>query len=1276
MIQIKYVFWIAIWVLCMLSEMCSGCPLSCVTNQFCYNGGYLAARPATCERCWKCCLFPEAFGFCPTNCGCKVGVFCLKRFGDCGDGLVCENNTCIRNTSITPREAWTQFEGYDPVPKMIALRGWADWGVDRCGNITRGLGCPCLVTNVPSNNVLPCDAGFKCVSLRGVQSWDAFSLGGLVYSVQATCERCGVNEICPQGTVLKGKTCPPGYDCSGGGDGKLADPGYWSDGFGNGLCGITTLLNTTAMVSANVFDSVRGGRVPLTGTYCPSGSSNPFGLCPRGYYCPNATLALPCKKGMICKEGSIQPRRCSVLEVCDGTTQVWHIGVLLWALGIIGMCAVGLFLQNRIHGRLSSYLTVRRPSSTGHEGVLTQSQIEKYKQQIKRFQLHSTSALRNPPLPKSDINAEEYVTADSIIRSRQLIELTLLGLEVKVGEVNLLYPNSVTFKPCGVNAIMGASGCGKSTLLTALMGKVRQGQKGRLILRTLSELDDCESAMDDDRHTVDLGSGEVDITVQQMRSFVPQDDIVCGELTVRENIAFSMLLNVHQTGNMHISSTVEWVMEQLQINHIADNIVGTWERRGISGGQRKRVSIGMGMACMPSLLLLDEPTSGLDATTSEALINVFGNLARAGVTIVCVLHQPRYECWMLLDQVLLLSKYGTLFFGSPTLAILYFTRSLNLSVNINENPADAIMDIISSHGKDYVRIWADNGFTWCKDVNENHPYLHLALNQDMFFEAATKRSVEYNVLFQGLDLKNEDNIVTPKDIREFIKYKLGMRAGLSIQQLNSWFEYISERWGDGLGQVKFKELALALQDITLTVKLQGKHENIIEKVSVINSVQQSSSASLKVIVLVRRFISNCRKKVVQNGHHPWVAAQRSAKQLMGTSRTFIKDKGFMNEVIYFVLLLKALGKSHPQLGVSESMNKLVNSSIFPIISKDDKEQRRGRILAIEGSAFQLLWYIWVLIRRKLLSIWRSAWSVQLIMPLIAAIIVGKIHGSSWGARDLPSNIVMAASCLGVLSAVTHIRTFALDRLMMRRDEITFAYLVAYGIADLLWITLVLPLVFGIPYWLLISPYSSWGIWWATWIGVAWWTSGVVYVIGVLPLALHWLNIIAAFIAVIFGAFINGLNSTVPSWLNNLSYAKWAMESILIAEFQTGKVSLRVQDDPHYSISSVAGVLGRLGFCKSVVDKDINVYNLLMSLIKSENPWRGCNTHLWVLFLIGTIGRLIAAVLLLCIENSENIKLWGEHLYRQLYKKKATSKTTRRRRSVDPNDLRMSTYHLG
>jgi ABC-type multidrug transport system ATPase subunit len=1171
----------------------------------------------------------------------------------------------------SPKAAWKQYEGYDPEKKLIELRGWASWTLDRC-NVTRGVGCPCLITNIAQNNPLPCDAGYKCVKMQGVQPWDIFDLGRLQYSVQATCERCSPYELCTKGTMgASVKTCPPGYDCSNNLY-RQVDRGMWSDGFDGGLCGITTLLNQSVYVSEQVFDKVRGGRTPLTGTYCPQGSVNPFGLCPQGFYCPNESVALPCGRGMMCKEGSVQPRWCDRLGVCNGESQVWHIGASLWALFVLGLCIGGLVLRYKQSAFWNVCLTMTKKAktntATGYEGVLSVAQVEKYRFLIKNYK-NDDGLLRAPVLPKN-FNHEGVVTAESITRSRQLVELTLLGLEVKVGDRPILYPNSATFKCCGVNAIMGASGCGKSTLLTALMGKVRQGQDGKLIMKTLLGIEDCEKGgqSDVDVHRVDLGSGEVNNNVQQLRSFVPQDDIVCGDLTVRENIAFSMLLNVHHTGNMHLDSTVDWVMEQLQIKHIQNSIVGTVERRGISGGQRKRVSIGMGIACLPSLLLLDEPTSGLDATTSEALINVLGGLTRAGITVVCVLHQPRYECWMLLDQVLLLSKYGTLFFGSPTLAIMYFTRALNLSVNINENPADAIMDIISTHEKDFVRSWIDTGFSWCKDVNDRHPHLHAALNLDVFFESSTKRSAEYLVLYNGLELKSENDIVTPKDIRDFIKHKIGMRSGLSMQQLTSWFDYISDRWGDG-NVVLYRDLAIALQDITLTVKLQGKHENIIDKAGIINSVQHGSGTSLKVITLVRRFISTLRKKVhAHNPQNQWLASQPSK-----SSKTHMHDKGFINEVVYFVLLLKAMGRIHPLLGLSDSINKIKNDSIVPVLSEAQIHERR--IPAVEHPALRMVWYIWVLLRRKLLSIWRSAWSVQLIMPLIAAIIVGMIHGSSWGARDLPGNLTMAASCLGVLSAVTHIRTFALDRLVMRRDEMTFAYLIAYGLSDLLWINLVLPLSFGIPYWLLIAPYSTFDKWWITWIGVSWWTSGVVYIIGVLPLALHWLNIVAAFIAVIFGAFINGLNRNVPQWLNNLSYAKWATETLMITEFQTGYVDIRLQDDPHYSISIVAGVLGKLGFCKAVVSKTASVYDLFITLLETSNPWKACKTHLWVLFVIGTVGRCLAAVLLLSIENWEHIKLWISSVHKLLHKKKAVSRR-RRRSSVETNELWMSPYHTG
>jgi len=87
---------------------------------------------------------------------------------------------------------------------------------------------------------------------------------------------------------------------------------------------------------------------------------------------------------------------------------------------------------------------------------------------------------------------------------------------------------------------------------------------------------------------------------------------------------------------------VERVIESLGLQTIRDSLVGTVEKRGISGGQRKRVNVGLEMVMEPSLLILDEPTSGLDSSSSLLLLKALRREALEGVNVCTVVHQPRY----------------------------------------------------------------------------------------------------------------------------------------------------------------------------------------------------------------------------------------------------------------------------------------------------------------------------------------------------------------------------------------------------------------------------------------------------------------------------------------------------------------------------------------------------------------------------------------------------------------------------------------------------------
>mmetsp|Transcript_93850 Transcript_93850/g.303727 ORF Transcript_93850/g.303727 Transcript_93850/m.303727 type:complete len:824 (+) Transcript_93850:61-2532(+) len=255
------------------------------------------------------------------------------------------------------------------------------------------------------------------------------------------------------------------------------------------------------------------------------------------------------------------------------------------------------------------------------------------------------------------------------------VEFDNLGLDLPSGKRVL---NGVTgrFEAGSMCAIMGPSGVGKTTFMNTLCGKATYGQ-----MFGSMKINGQETNPKD---------------LKGFMGFVPQDDIVHQDLTVREQIQFSVRLRGDRRfSGSRVELITEDVLNVMQIDHIQNSIVGSVENRGISGGQRKRVNVGLELAAEPSLLFLDEPTSGLDATSSLAVCLSLKKMCQLGMTSIMVIHQPRYSLFTLFDDVLLLGKGGeTVYLGSSLGAKEYF-EGLGFEMPRNENPADWFMDVLS-----------------------------------------------------------------------------------------------------------------------------------------------------------------------------------------------------------------------------------------------------------------------------------------------------------------------------------------------------------------------------------------------------------------------------------------------------------------------------------------------------------------------------------------------------------------------------------------------------
>ncbi|KAM7264653.1 hypothetical protein ACFE04_002336 [Oxalis oulophora] len=300
----------------------------------------------------------------------------------------------------------------------------------------------------------------------------------------------------------------------------------------------------------------------------------------------------------------------------------------------------------------------------------TRSQVFKYAY----GQIEKEKAQQNKNLTFSGVIS---MATDDEVRTRPVIEIAFkdLTLTLKGKKRHLMRCVTGKIMPGRVSAVMGPSGAGKTTFLSALAGKATGCTRSGQVLVN--------------------GKNESILSYKKIIGFVPQDDIVHGNLTVEENLRFSARCRL--SADMPKPDKVlviERTIESLGLQLIRDSLVGTVEKRGISGGQRKRVNVGLEMVMEPSLLILDEPTTGLDSSSSQLLLRALRREAHEGVNICMVVHQPSYALFRMFDDLILLAKGGfTVYHGSVKKVEDYFA-GIGITVPDRVNPPDHFIDIL------------------------------------------------------------------------------------------------------------------------------------------------------------------------------------------------------------------------------------------------------------------------------------------------------------------------------------------------------------------------------------------------------------------------------------------------------------------------------------------------------------------------------------------------------------------------------------------------------
>jgi ABC-type multidrug transport system ATPase subunit len=437
-------------------------------------------------------------------------------------------------------------------------------------------------------------------------------------------------------------------------------------------------------------------------------------FCPSGHFCPNSQEMQICPKGYFCDVGYAAPQICPWFTLACSTVGLRTPSrmVMMFLFPMILLLVIGFYYWYEV-----CYYCRENNKSKKYSALLNELSVQEQQQQ---HQLHQEQVLQqesrdietfveSPNLSVIELQQQQQQISQNCLlnhlqchsnqqQSTAVAAAAFRSFEFKKAEVpltvcfdglTLTLPNGHcilnnvfgTIKPFEITAIIGKTGAGKTTLLNLLRGQAHYAQTtGRFLVNG------------QDLPSLNILSKEV--------GFVPQSDICYEELTVEDNIMFSAML-FNRRGLYYREELVAMVFQAeriLGIEHIRFTVVGRTgsNKERISGGERKRVSIGMELVKETAFLFLDEPTSGLDSATSVSVLLTLHELAALGMNIVATLHQPRPEIVQRLHSIIILSEGRIIFQGTP-LALTHHLSLFGYECPINGNIADFVLDVLATN---------------------------------------------------------------------------------------------------------------------------------------------------------------------------------------------------------------------------------------------------------------------------------------------------------------------------------------------------------------------------------------------------------------------------------------------------------------------------------------------------------------------------------------------------------------------------------------------------
>lgn len=246
------------------------------------------------------------------------------------------------------------------------------------------------------------------------------------------------------------------------------------------------------------------------------------------------------------------------------------------------------------------------------------------------------------------------------------MKLSKLTIKTKKENKIIIDELTVEIKKGELFGILGPSGCGKTTLLDFMTGNVNS----KLVYEGLLETRGCIK-------------------------YVSQEENLHGFYTVRQYLDFYITLNYGFTVSDETrQNIITKIAEDCGLISCIDVVVGDVFKKGLSGGQKRRLTIALELVSRPSVLILDEPTSGLDSCSAFRVMELLQRLTQEGITVVCTIHQPSSEIWSLIDKIMLLSR-GQLCYTGDTKGAVHFFASVGQHLPKQYNPADFFITLIN-----------------------------------------------------------------------------------------------------------------------------------------------------------------------------------------------------------------------------------------------------------------------------------------------------------------------------------------------------------------------------------------------------------------------------------------------------------------------------------------------------------------------------------------------------------------------------------------------------